>query len=263
MKRLILTALITALFIPLIFAQEGSNTLEVIVNGKAVEFDSAPYIQNGRTMVPMRAVLNAVGANIKWDGATKAATAQKDNTTVILIAGSDNAVVDTGGNPQNVLLEVPAEIKQDRMFVPLRFISESLGYNVVYDGKNHKIFIDTPNTTNLYLACKIVDDDKKWGYINDSGTFIIQPQYGYAYDFIGNYADVRDANSENSFVIDKNGSKVDIAPYSLEEPHKQYNDGLTIWNTNTEYYTLYGLNDKDGKVYFSFQNYKGLFRNIF
>lgn len=86
-------------------------------------------IVNGRTFVPFRAIFEQFGANVVWNQTTKTITATKDNHTINLKIGSKNAQVDG----KKITIDVAPYIKDGRTFVPLRFISESLGAEIDWD----------------------------------------------------------------------------------------------------------------------------------
>lgn len=108
-----------------------------LVNDKEIELDVAPYIKGGRTLVPLRFMETALGAEVKWDGAARSATLKTKDTEIHVTIGQTTARV----NGEAVTLDVPAEIKGGRTFVPLRFISENLGANVEYDNDTKTIAI--------------------------------------------------------------------------------------------------------------------------
>ena len=113
------------------------NKIEVFLNGEKMTFDSEPYIENGTTRVPMRAIFEGLGAKVDWDSEDKIVTAQKDGVEIKLTIGEDTALVN---GVENKLL-VPAEIKNSRTMVPLRFVSEALGAKVDWDGETKTITI--------------------------------------------------------------------------------------------------------------------------
>ena len=100
--------------------------INVTIDGNAQNYDVMPVIENGRTLVPMRAIFEALGAEIKWDDSTKTVTGTKGDVSVVLTIGNTLAKV----NDKEVTLDVPAKIVSDRTMVPVRFISESLGCTV-------------------------------------------------------------------------------------------------------------------------------------
>ena len=151
--------------ITLLFAltpiSEASN-IAVIINGRALQTDVTPTIIQGRTMVPMRAIFEVLGADVKWDGATRKVTGEKEGTVVILHIDNDVALIN--GDP--TYLDVPATIFDDRTMVPLRFIAESLGADVAWDDTTRTVTVNThnaltetnnlvPETTDKYSAGEI------------------------------------------------------------------------------------------------------------
>lgn len=113
------------------------GTPVVYLNGQQLSFDVAPRIENGRTLVPLRAIFEAVGANVQWDAATSTVKAVRSNTEVILTIGSLNPTV--GG--QAWTLDVPAKIVNDRTLAPLRFVGEAFGGQVGWDADTRTITI--------------------------------------------------------------------------------------------------------------------------
>ena len=106
-----------------------TQKISVVLNGSEVQFDQSPVIENSRTMVPFRAIFEALGASIEWDETTKTVTAQKDGTVITLTIDSDYAYQ----NGEAVELDAPAKIIGDRTLVPVRFVAESLGLSVGWD----------------------------------------------------------------------------------------------------------------------------------
>lgn len=108
----------------------AEQPIKVVVNGSNIQFDSQPIIENGRTLVPMRKIFEALGATVDWNADTKTAIGIKGNKKVVLTIGSTEATV-SGVSKK---LDVPSQIVGNRTLVPLRFISESLGTVVNWNG---------------------------------------------------------------------------------------------------------------------------------
>lgn len=104
-----------------VYKKLGIKGVHVYVKGKKPEFDAQPFIRDGRTLVPVRAIVAALGAEVKWDEATRTVTVTRADKTVQLQIDSHTATV----NGQPVELDVPASITNSRTFVPLRFLSET------------------------------------------------------------------------------------------------------------------------------------------
>jgi len=114
---------------------------KVYVNGDKLNFDVYPKIENNRTLVPLRGVFEALGADIQWDDSTKTVTAVKGDITVKLQIGSN--ILYKNGNA--VEIDVPAKIENDRTLVPLRAVSEAFACAVSWDGANRIVNIDFNN----------------------------------------------------------------------------------------------------------------------
>jgi N-acetylmuramoyl-L-alanine amidase len=122
---------------PAVTTTIGIPTPSVILNGSHLSFEVPPRIENGRTLVPLRAIFEAMGANVEWDETTRTVTARNSNTTVILPLGSTSPTV----NGQINKLEVPAKIINDRTLVPLRFVGEAFGGKVDWNAQTTTITI--------------------------------------------------------------------------------------------------------------------------
>lgn len=120
-------------------AATASGSPRVLVDGRSVAFDVPPAIEDGRTLVPVRAIMEALGATVTWDAAAQIVTATRAGFEVKLAIGHPIALV----NGLPVQLDMPARISGGRTLVPLRFLSERLGYNVGWDGGTGTIHINT------------------------------------------------------------------------------------------------------------------------
>ncbi|MDI3481878.1 MAG: hypothetical protein PWQ97_1533 [Tepidanaerobacteraceae bacterium] len=118
--------------------QQNNNAISVFVNGDELKFDVPPVIKEGRVLIPVKAVVSALGAEVKWDPETKTVTITKDGKTIILQLESKTAIVDG----QEVELDVPAGIQNGRTIVPLRFIMQAFNSNVEWDGEDNTVIID-------------------------------------------------------------------------------------------------------------------------
>ncbi len=112
-------------------------TTNITYNGNKVESDVPPYIKDGRTLAPIRAILETLGMQVSWDDVTQTATAVKDGITITVTIDSNIATV----NGEQKILDVPAEITRDRTFVPVRFFVESLNMKVDWDQDTQTVII--------------------------------------------------------------------------------------------------------------------------
>ncbi|MBS3873433.1 MAG: phosphate ABC transporter substrate-binding protein PstS [Firmicutes bacterium] len=116
-------------------AQTAPITIQL--DGRQLVTDVAPIIVNGRTLVPMRAIFESLGASLTWTEATQTVTARKAATTVTLVINRATATVNT----QSVPLDQPAQIRSGRTLVPLRFVAEALGAEVDWDGSRNRVIV--------------------------------------------------------------------------------------------------------------------------
>lgn len=103
----------------------------------SIDTDVNPYIKNGRTMVPMRAIFEVLGATVTWDDETKTAISVKGDTEVKITIG-ENVLYKNG---EAIELDVAAEITESRTMVPVRAISEAFGYTVNWDDEMKTVMI--------------------------------------------------------------------------------------------------------------------------
>lgn len=110
---------------------------DVRINGKSVSFDVCPEIIDGRTMVPMRAIFEAMGASVTWDDYTKSVYASKSGTDIKLSVG----MCEMYKNGALLWLDCAPLIKAGRTMVPVRAIAEAFGCNVSWDDANKVVNI--------------------------------------------------------------------------------------------------------------------------
>lgn len=119
--------------------------ISVTVNGDPVQFqDIGPQSIEGRTLVPVRGVLEKLGAQIAFDNATQTVIASTPTIDIQLKIGARTAIV----NGKSVTLDVPAQVIRDHTFVPLRFLGEALGADVGWDNASRTVRIITKDALN-------------------------------------------------------------------------------------------------------------------
>lgn len=106
----------------------SAGAVDLYVDNNLIETDTPPTIVDGRTLVPVRAIFEAIGATVEWDNNTRTATGYRDGVVVSIQIGSTTAYV----NGEARTLDVPAQIINDRTMVPARFISEAMGCDVTW-----------------------------------------------------------------------------------------------------------------------------------
>jgi len=140
MKKLLSLLLITVMLLGTVMPLAAADDITVLVDGKKVEFDVPPQIINGRTMVPLRAIFNALGATVTYDSATKTVSSQKGDTKVQLTI--DDPVMYVNGTAKT--LDTPGTIVDGRTLVPLRAVGEAYGATVSWDAATRIATIKSP-----------------------------------------------------------------------------------------------------------------------
>lgn len=138
MKKL-LSVLIAVICLASVFTVYAETPIKVSVNDVPVLMDVPPVIENDRTLVPIRALIDALGGTvITWDADTKTAHIQSEKGDILSIQiGTKTLFMNSEAYP----LDVPAKIIGDRTMVPLRVISETLEYDVEWIAETREIKI--------------------------------------------------------------------------------------------------------------------------
>ncbi len=135
-KRFVFVLLILSLWSNAVFA---SDHAAIFINGQHVPAMPKSYVESGRTYVPLRYITEELGFNVDWIEEQQAIIIQRKNfPTLKLFVGSNKAFV---GN-KTVSLDAPVQIRGNRAFVPIRFISEQLGYSVQWNPNGNKVLIN-------------------------------------------------------------------------------------------------------------------------
>lgn len=137
MKKIISTILSAILALSVTFGVMADNEISVTYNGQAIEFDQAPVIQDGRTLVPLRAIFETLGAEVYWNGDIQTVTAYRYDDVISLQIGSNILFK----NDTEIEIDVPAQIINDRTLVPVRAISEAFEYDVAWDDYTRTVII--------------------------------------------------------------------------------------------------------------------------
>ncbi|MCC8135948.1 MAG: copper amine oxidase N-terminal domain-containing protein [Ruminococcus sp.] len=110
----------------------------VVYNNKILAFEEPPVIENGTTLIPIRFLFEQMGAEVDWDSDTQTASISDDDTVISFSIDNTTAKV----NGKSAEMTVSAQLINDKTMVPVRFLSEELGYTVTWDGDNRIITIE-------------------------------------------------------------------------------------------------------------------------
>lgn len=135
--------------------KQGKHGIKAYVNGATLQSSVPPVIKNGTTLVPFRAISEALKAKVSWDGSSQTVTVSRNGITVKLTIGSKVAYV----NGQAVQLDQPAQVTNGRTLIPARFVSQALKAAVKWDGSTESVVIyDTSASSNTSDAAETPDN---------------------------------------------------------------------------------------------------------
>lgn len=114
-----------------------SADINLIVDGKRIQCDVPPIIDNNRTLVPARAFFESLGASVSWNSIKKQVIIKYNDIKIILVIGSNVAYV----NSVIKILDSLPVVKDNRTLIPVRFVSENLGYDVSWEGATQSVIL--------------------------------------------------------------------------------------------------------------------------
>ncbi|MBE7043218.1 MAG: copper amine oxidase N-terminal domain-containing protein [Ruminococcaceae bacterium] len=117
--------------------EKVSKSPYIVLNDKVLVFDVPPVLEDDRMLVPMRFVFEQMGAEVEWDQATQTATVLQENDAVAFQINNRSATV----NSQAQTMDVPARLINGKTMIPIRFLSENLGYTVEWDEETNMAVI--------------------------------------------------------------------------------------------------------------------------
>ena len=141
----VVLCMLTSLFAFVPATVSAADDITVILNGQKLEFDVPPQLMNDRTMVPMRAIFEALDTTVYWNDSNETVSAYSSvSGTIVLPIGGTTATV----NGEAYELDQPAVLKDGRTLVPIRFVAESLGATVGWIDATQTVTIDRALSTD-------------------------------------------------------------------------------------------------------------------
>lgn len=201
---------------PIAYTVNEPRPIEIIANGKFIQLDVYPLMDKNRLSIPIRA-LASLGLSYSFNPSTKITTVQnKDGDYIKISINSTTAYK----NENPIQMGIPAQNKNGRVLVPIRFISESLGYNVQFESFRKFVFINSkdysfdPNLLNqddLQAARKVAI---ALPITTDFKTLDARPIHDHDYSFPAGRADTyyfhTNSNQIFTFVQIQNGKAIAI-----------------------------------------------------
>lgn len=158
------------------YAAQDALHPRVLVDGREIHPDVPAYINSdNRTMIPYRAVSEALGATVDWNEADQSVTVKYEGRTVVVWIGKNTYTV----NGQQKVMDTVPVIKNDRTMIPLRAVAEGLGCEVEWDGITYTVYIVSPKTKSAGIPLK--DYHGLDSYLNYLRTY-----HSWLYDYVIN-----------------------------------------------------------------------------
>ena len=139
------------MFMLIVPATQAATDVGIVINGQAITFpDQKPYIDTAnRTMVPVRAPMEAIGCIVDWDADKQQAILTKDGVVAIFTIGSSTYSVNGAART----MDTQAVIAGNRTAFPIRFAAEAMGATVGWDAETYTVIISTqPTQTGIVQA---------------------------------------------------------------------------------------------------------------
>lgn len=143
--------------------QIGNPIMTVNGNEKNIDDNgTTPIAENGRTLVPIRAIIEAMGGDVRWDGETNTVYLTMGSDSIRLVLGSETAFF----NEEEHTLDVAPKAINGRTMLPIRFIAESFKFDVEWNGDTQTITITKDIFSNLKRQSLMLQRAaKRWLYI--------------------------------------------------------------------------------------------------
>ena len=205
MKKVLSVLMITIMLFSIMMFPVSADTAEISVylDAAKIEFDVKPQIINGRTMVPIRAIFEKMGAVVEWDGNTSSAICTKGDTVVKMTVNSMDMYI----NNQLTKMDISPVVIDGRTLAPARYVAEAFGADVQWSQKNNSVVIcskdvyayadypDIPDLGRCYnismLSETVQDGFKVFSYVYSDMSN--DDYYSYLYDnsalVLGKYAE--------------------------------------------------------------------------
>jgi len=122
----------------------NTRRVTVLLDGLPVAFPVSPFLEENVTMVPLRSLAESLGFEIIWTDDQTPIRCVKGQKTIALKLGDTEVSIQDGGSTSSATLPVAAHLQGDTTVVPLRFFSETLGFEVAWDGETYTASVTSP-----------------------------------------------------------------------------------------------------------------------
>ncbi len=229
--------------------KEQNQGIDVYADGIKIKFDAEPIIQNGVTLVPMRAILEAFNAQLFWNEETQTVTAVYDEN--VLKFTINKGVYYKNGEQKNV--SAPPQIVSGRTLIPIRALAEGFEYTVHWQGDTNTIYIYSDNYKTLSENVYYITDEKNPLAETDIWVIKCINSYFDLYEirsfYVGTYLAASDKCASPGCEVNLNHSGASLSALWILESH---GDEYLIRNAQDK--NLY-LNNENGTPILSKDKY--------
>ncbi|MBN2221045.1 MAG: beta-propeller domain-containing protein, partial [Vallitaleaceae bacterium] len=211
-------------------SDDGSR-ITIYIDQIETDVVEAPFLMNDRTMIPLRGLFESLGATVDYNEITKQAIIKTNEREILLGIGNQFVLV----NGQLESLDAASQLKNNRTYIPLRFVAEALGYQVDWDAQNRSVLINTKNPEVLKQEDLPLVGDKEHlkqliGYSQNLSSYMNQ-SWRVTGDMV---FEVTTDKAEESTTSSE--EIADLAPEATnEESSQSAGDGAGSDNTSTEH----------------------------
>ncbi len=270
---LVLVSILTLMFSETVLAAvpydslyyDGSNhsysadKIYLSINGEILDDASLPIqpinIDGTRTLVPLREVLETLGATVNFDATTNAVTVKDGSNIVVVVVDSKTGYI----NGEEVEMDVAPKYvaidstSQKKVMIPLRFVGEGLGYEVNYDAPTRTVTVDSPKS-NVTDENTNTDTTNNTDVENNNATKVEFSRSGNA-DLFTIYGEDESPELKEVTVVDGGTMYIDIL-----KPNTILNDSASqeiieiVEGLSVSSYKVYDLNETTTRIEVSLSN---------
>lgn len=237
-KRLVfvLLAVVMILSIPfdMVEARSPERNIKIWIDDFYIMSDVHPFVENSRTFVPIRFIAEELGYKVDWNLDRREVSIESNESEAILKIGAKEVLI----NGETIYLDLPAQLKKERTFVPFRLVAELFGEEVEYDSLNKVAIIGDDYEIDTYYPLKY--------YLDNKNPFITTYKVNFL-EYIVRFSDGRVINlasdEEILNLVDEEGLIHESVDFDIEvEDDKQIHDKYYVAPIKSDHFvgTWYG-----------------------
>lgn len=261
-KRLFTPILTVSMILSCSAVSAADDEVKVYLDGTQLQFEQPPVIQDGRTLVPMRAIFEALGADVDWQGETQYIVATSSSKGQMIEMHINNNIITHNG--VDITLDVAPQLINGYTMIPLRVVSECMDANVEWDGNTRTVYVTNKNSIiEIYGNNTHYIGECMYGAAQGYGTLFVSDDTGAVSELYCAYFEnnepiegyVRYANGDmyqggfSNFEYNGKGT-IFFADNSMftDVFTNGYTSGNGIWQIDGVYYTESEMNDMQNQT---------------